>query len=71
MMLSPLGALGGYSLCMIGLNNYYRKQKSKMKKISKTLTSVFSKNSPNTIIIDEELPAKHSSENSSRKKIKN
>ncbi|MCR9132722.1 MAG: hypothetical protein NXI08_09115 [bacterium] len=70
-MLSPLGALGGYSLCMIGLNNFYRKQKSRMKKISRAITSAFSKKNPNTITIDEELSTEHNSENLSIKKVKN
>ncbi len=69
MMLSPLGALGGYSLCMIGLNHYYTKQKSRIVNIGKAISNALTKNSFKPITIDEELTAEHNSENLSSKKI--
>ena len=71
MMLSPLGALGGYNIFMIGLNHYYNTQKSKMKRISSAISKVLSTNRSPAITIDEEQPSLDSSDIQAAKKVAN
>ena len=71
MMLSPLGALGGFSIFMMGLNHYYNKQRSKMKRISSAISKALSKNRSQAITIDEEQPSLDSSDIQAAKKVNN